>query len=153
MADKVQIDERTAQTLGLVSVDRKAVADRLAKIGELRTPTRRETQEFLVEVLLKALRQIPSTGAWSWGEFHNGGLQPLYDISRTKDWPRLAVCAADLGLAEQQPRTTDGEVLSPLDGLSRNLTKATEDLLRAIRDLLEATGVSPYGEPTNRPSS
>ena len=106
-----------------------------------------------MEVLLKALRQIPSAGAWSWGEFQDGGLQPLYDITRTKDWPRLAVCAADLGLAEQPPRTKDGEVLSPLDGLSRNLTKATEDLLRAIRDLLEATGVSPYGEPTNRPSS
>jgi hypothetical protein len=153
MADDLQIDERTAETLGLASLDRKAVADRLAQIGELRTPTRGETQEFLVEVLLKALRQIPSAGAWSWGEFHNGGIQPLYDMSRTKDWSRLAVCAADLGLAEQQPRKRNGEVLSPLYGLSRNLTKATEDLLRAIRELLEASGVSPYGEPTNRPSS
>jgi hypothetical protein len=153
MAEDIRIDARTAETLGLSSLDRKAVAGRLAQIGELRTPTRKETEEFLVEVLLKALRQIPSRGAWSWGEFHNGGLQPLYDISRTKDWPRLAVCAADLGLAEHHPRTRDGEVLSPLDGLSRNLTKATEDLLRAVRELLEATGVSPYGEPINRPSS
>jgi hypothetical protein len=56
MADNIRIDERTAETLGLASLDRKAVADRLAQIGELRTPTRKETEEFLVDVLLKALR-------------------------------------------------------------------------------------------------
>jgi hypothetical protein len=114
------------------------VADRLAQIGELRTPTRRETEEFLVEVLLQALRQIPSNGAaWSWGEFHNAGLQPLYDISSATDWPRLAVCAAGLGLAEHEAKSREGEVLTPLDGLSRDLTQATERLLRALREHLE----------------
>jgi len=33
--------------LGLTTLDRKAVASRLADIGELRTPTRQETEEFL----------------------------------------------------------------------------------------------------------
>jgi hypothetical protein len=147
MADNIGIDEQTAETLGLASLDRKAVADRLAQIGELRTPTRRETEEFLVEVLLQALRQIPSSGAaWSWGEFHNGGLQPLYDISGAKDWPRLAVCAADLGLAEHHAKLREGEVLTPLDGLSRNLTQATERLLQALREHLEGAGVSPTGD-------
>jgi hypothetical protein len=144
MADNIGIDKQTAEALGLASLDRKAVADRLAQIGDLRIPTRRETEDFLVEVLLQALRQIPARGAaWSWGEFHNGGLQPLYDISSATDWPRLAVCAADLGLAEHEAKSREGEVLTPLDGLSRNLTQATERLLRALREHLERAGVSP----------
>jgi hypothetical protein len=97
--------------------------------------------------------QIPSRGAWSWGEFHNGGLQPLYDMSREEDWPLEALCAVDLGLGEHPVRMQPGEILTPRLALARNLTTATEDLLRAVRELLEATGVSPYGEPTNRPFS
>jgi hypothetical protein len=127
-------------------LDRDAVAARLAELGGLNTPTRRETQEFLVEVLLTALRQIPSSGAaWSWGEFHNDGMQPLYDMSRTKDSLREAVCATDLGLGEQRPQLRPGETLTPLEGLARNLTQATEHLLHALRELLEQAGVSPYG--------
>ena len=146
MADDISIDERTAEALGLGSLDRKAVADRHAQIGELRTPTRKETQEFLVEVLLQALRQIPSSGAaWSWGEFHNGGLQPLYDMNPEEDWPREALCAVDLGLGEYPAKMRPGEILTPRLALARNLTKATEELLAAIRERLEAAGVSPYG--------
>jgi hypothetical protein len=138
----------------LTRLDRRAVADRLAEIGGLQIPTRDETAEFLVEVLLKALRQIPSSGAaWSWGEFHNGGIQPLFDISREQDWQRLAVCAVDLGLDGQPARTRPGEVLTPRAALSRNLTRATEQLLHIVRERLEAAGVSPYGEPTIPPSA
>lgn len=154
MADDIDIDERTARALGLPGLDRKSVADRLAQIGELGKPTRDETEAFLVEVLLDALGEIPSSGAaWSWGEFHNGGLQPLYDMSREKDWPRLALCAVDLGLGEQPQMTRNDEALTPRGQLSRNLTKATEELLQAVRERLEAAGVSPYGQPTTPPSS
>lgn len=105
-------------------------------------------------MLRYALREIPSGGAaWSWGEFHNGGLQPLYDIGREKDWPRLAVCATDLGLAERHPTVKNGESLTPLDGLARNLGDAIERLLHALRESLEAAGVSPYGQPTAPPPS
>ena len=146
MPDTVEINEWTAEVLGFPSLNRKAVADRLAQIGDLRTPTREETEEFLVEVLLNALRQIPSTvGAWSWGEFHDGGLQPLYDMTREEDWPREAVCSVDLGLGEYPAPMRPGESLTPRLALARNLTAATEALLRAIRERLEAAGVSPYG--------
>jgi hypothetical protein len=40
----------------------------------------------------------------------------------------------------------EGEVLTPLDGLSRNLTQATERLLQALREHLEGAGVSPTGD-------
>jgi hypothetical protein len=153
MTDVADIDERTARALGLTTLDRKTVADRLAQIGELRPPTRDETREFLVEVLRSALRQIPSSNvAWSWGEFHNGGLQPLYDISRENDWPRQALCAVDLGLGEQPAPTQPGETLTPRLALARNLTKATERLLRQVRERLEAAGVSPFGQATTPPA-
>jgi hypothetical protein len=154
MADEIDIDVRTARALGLTRFDRTAVADRLAEIGELRTPSWAETEEFLVAVLSYALGEIPSSGAaWSWGEFHNGGLQPIYDMTREKDWPRLAVCAADLGLDGQPPTTKDGETLTPRDGLSRNLIEATERLLQVVRRRLETAGVTPYGPSTTPPSS
>ncbi|HKP20080.1 MAG TPA: hypothetical protein VJT68_01080 [Thermoleophilaceae bacterium] len=153
MSDEVGIDKATAEWLGFETLGREAVAARLADIGGLPRPTRRETQEFLVEVLLQALRQIPASGAaWSWGEFYNGGVQPLYDMSRTKDRPRLAVCAADLGLAERQPRVRNGETLTPLDGLARNLMQATEHLLLEVSELLKRAGVSPYGPRRTDPS-
>jgi hypothetical protein len=153
MTGVIDIDERTARALELTALDRAAVADRLAQIGGLRTPTRQETRDFLVDVLRSALRQIPSSNtAWSWGEFHNGGLQPLYDISREKDWAQWAAYAVDLGLAEQAPPMRDGETLTPLDGLSRNLIGAIERLLHEVRERLEAAGVSPFGQGTTPPS-
>ena len=95
---------------------------------------------------MSALRKIPSSGAaWSWGEFHNGGLQPLYTLSDRKDWHRWALYAVDLGVAEKVSPTRDGETLTPLEGLSRNLISATEQLLEKVRERLEAAGVSPYG--------
>jgi hypothetical protein len=149
MTHDIAIDERTAKALRLTSLDGRAVANRLAEIAELAPPTRDETIEFLVEVLRDALKQISNT--WSWGEFHNGGTQPLYDIGREKDWHRLAVCAVDLGLDAQPARVmTPDEVLSPRDALARNLGDATDRLLREVKDRLEAAGVSPYGQPTPR---
>jgi hypothetical protein len=82
--------------------------------------------------------------------FHNGGLQPLYDMSRKEEWPREALSAVDLGLGERAAPTQPGEILTPRLALARNLTKATEQLLQAIRERLEAAGVSPYGESTPR---
>jgi hypothetical protein len=64
----IDIDERAARALELTTLDRKGVARRLAEIGQLREPTRAETEELLVEILRSALRQIPaSNAAWSWG--------------------------------------------------------------------------------------
>ena len=146
------MDEVTAKALRLTSLDKRAVANRLAEIAELGPPTHDETIEFLVEVLRNALEEISNT--WSWGEFHNGGIQPLYDISREKDWHRLAVCAVDLGLDAQPARVmTRDEVLSPRDALARNLGDATDRVLRQIKDRLEAAGVSPYGQATSETSS
>lgn len=151
MSDVTDIDVRTARALELTTLDRKAVADRLAQIGELRPPTREETRELLVEVLRSALRQIPTSNvAWSWGEFHNGGLQPLYDMSRERDWAREALCAVDLGLGERPARTRPGETLAPRLALARNLTEATERLLHEVRERLEAAGVSPFGQTQHR---
>jgi hypothetical protein len=84
---------------------------------------------------MSALRKIPSSGAaWSWGEFHNGGLQPLYTLSDTKDWQRWALYAVDLGVAEKVPPIRDGETtLTPLEGLSRNLISATEPAAKGPR--------------------
>ena len=147
----IDIDERAARALELTSLDRQSVARRLAEIGQLREPTRAETEELLVEILRSALRQIPaSNAAWSWGEFHNGGLQPLYDLSRKEDWPREALSAVDLGLGERPAPVQPGEILTPRLVLARNLTQATEQLLQAIRERLEAAGVSPYGDSTPR---
>jgi hypothetical protein len=146
IANEINLDERTARALELTRLDRKTVAGRLAQIGELRTPTRNDTEGFLVAILLSAVSQIPSSrAAWSWGEFHNGGLQPLYDLSDKKDWSQWAVYAVDLGLGEQLTPTRDGENLTPLDGLSRNLIGAIERLLHGVRDRLEAAGLSPDG--------
>lgn len=147
----IDIDERAARALELTTLDRQGVARRLAEIGQLREPTRAETEELLVEILRSALRQIPaSNAAWSWGEFHNGGLRPLYDMSRKEEWPLEALSAVDLGLGERPAPTQPGEILTPRLALARNLTKATEQLLQAIRERLEAAGVSPYGESTPR---
>lgn len=141
-----QIDERTAEALGLTSLDRRAVAQRLAEIGELRAPARRETEEFLLEVFLTALSYIPRTSAaWSWGEFYNGGIQPLYDISREEDWARLGLCALDLGLGDEPVRVGDGELVSPRVALAKRLMEATEKLLRGVTEQLETAGFSPYG--------
>lgn len=152
VGNRVEVDERTARALELTGLDRKTVAARLAEIGELQTPTHRETEEFLVEVLVHALSEIPHSEApWSWGEFHNGGLQPLYDISRAEDWPRGALWAVDLGLGDQPAATHPGETLTPRGALARNLTQATERLLGEVRKRLEAVGVSPYGAPATPP--
>jgi hypothetical protein len=146
MNEEVRIDERTAHALGLTTRNRKAVAARLAELGDLQTPSREETEEFLLDVLIGAVRQIPRSGAaWSWGEFHNGGLQPLSATSGREEWLRRAICAIDLGVDEQPPRTRPGEVLTPRKALARNLVAATERILEVVRDRLEADGVSPYG--------
>jgi hypothetical protein len=153
-AGDIKLDERAARALSLARLDRKSVADRLAEIANLRAPTRQDTQEFLVAVLRSALRQIPSSEiAWSWGEFHNGGLQPLYDLTAKKDWVQWAVYAVELGLAEQPPARREGETLTPLDGLSRNLIAGIEQLLQEVRLRLEAAGVSPYGPAATPPAS
>lgn len=150
----ISIDERAARALELTSIDREDIARRLAQIGQLREPTRPETQQLLVDVLLSALRQIPSSGAaWSWGEFYNGGIQPLYDMSREEEWPHEALCAVDLGLGEYPAPARTGEVLTPRLALARNLTKATEQLLQAIIQRLENAGVSPYGQSAPRAPS
>lgn len=152
--DDIDVNEDTARALGLSRLDRQTVANRLAELAALRPPTQNEAQEFLVAVLLTALSYIPSRGtAWSWGEFHNGGIQPLFDIDRAKDWQRLAICAVDLGLDARPPRTRPGEELSPREALARNLGDATEGLLHEVRKRLEAAGVSPYGQPTVPPSA
>jgi hypothetical protein len=144
--DRAEIDGWTATTLGLPALDRSSVGRRLAEIADLQPPTRVETEELLVEVLLNALSQIPPVpAAWSWGEFHNAGLQPLYDMTREKDWPRWAACAVDLGLGDEPAVTESGEVLSPRAALSRNLTAATERLLHRVRVLLEQAGVATHG--------
>jgi hypothetical protein len=65
---------------------------------------------FPVEVLMTALRQIPAcNAAWPSDEFHNGELQPMYDISRETDWHRLAVVAVDLGAAQVYPTVREAE--------------------------------------------
>lgn len=144
------MDERTARALGVPSRDCDDVAHRLAKLADARPPTRPETQEFLVQVLLHAVRKIPSSGAaWSWGEFHNGGLTPLSGIAEDDDWRRLMRCAIDLGLDEKVPATRSGSIPTPREALVGNLVAATEHMLRAVRGLLEAAGVSPYGESSS----
>jgi hypothetical protein len=147
LTSEITIDERTANALGLTRLDRTAVAHRLAELGGLSRPAQAQTQEFLVDVLMKAVSYIPATGAaWSWGEFTNGGIQPLFDIDRAHDRLRLATCAVDLGLDTRPPRTRPGETLSPREALSRNLTEAIEGLLEVVRTRLEAVGVSPQGQ-------
>jgi hypothetical protein len=143
MPDEVAVNPSTAEILGLHSLDREGVANRLAEIGGLRRPAREETQEFLVEVLLKALRQIPSSRVtWSWGEFHNGGIQPLYDASRPGERWRWAVYAADLGLTDDQAQDTGEDATADL---AQRVGQATEALLHELRVKLESAGVSPYG--------
>jgi hypothetical protein len=145
---KLEIDPPTAKALGLTRPDRNAVAFRLAEIGDLQAPARTETRDFLVEVLIGALSAIPAADvAWSWGEFHNRGLQPLYDMNDAHDWPNLAACAVDLGLGEHPVAGRDGKVLSPLAQLSAALVESTENLLARIRQRLEDVGVSPEGSP------
>jgi hypothetical protein len=107
--------------------------------------------EFLVDVLLHALRKIPASGAaWSWGEFHNGGLTPLYAVTED-DWRRLILSAVDLGLDKRVPATTPGATPTPREALAGNLLAATEQMLTVVRGLLEAAGVSPYGTSSSEP--
>src|SRR5688572_27749243 len=125
MRDQVAIPDWLAIALGLNARDRAGVVTRLAEIGGFSEPTRAEAADFLVEVLEKAATQIPPVpAAWSWAEWHNAGLQPLYDITREQDWVRMAICAIDLGLGDRTPRMREGSVLSPRGGLMQNLCDA-----------------------------
>ena len=155
MAEDVKIDAWTADVLGLTSLDRTSVARRLAEIANLQAPSRQESEEYLVEVLLNALSQIPRVpAAWSWGGFYNHGIQSMYDIGREEDWVRLAICAVDLGVADHTPTLYGGEDgLTPLGGLSRNLTDATDRLIAGLRELLEAAGLGVYGHQGFPPPS
>ena len=136
MRRHVDVDEWTAETLGMVARDRSSVASRLAEIADLQVPTRPETEQFLYDTLTYALSQIPPVpAAWSWGEFHNAGLQPLYDMTAEDDWARWGACAADLGLEGDASHAE----------LSRTLIAATERLLAQVRRRLEAAGVSTHG--------
>jgi hypothetical protein len=139
------INPKIAEALGLSSLAPEAVARELAEIAGLRPPTRRESVEFLVATLRRATNEIPTVpAAWSWGEFHHAGIGPADELIRSDDSVRLAICASDLGLADQpSPNSAD----TPRQALSQNLMEATDALLRSLRELLEAAEISTYGHP------
>lgn len=153
-ADPVHIDGFYAEAIGLEGLAPKAVAARLAELADLPKPSHDETISLLVEMLTRALRQIPSQGgAWSWGEFYNGGISPLHEMSGEEGARRMAVCAADLGLDDQPTQARPGEILTGDMAVARNLTDAIERLITALRAQLEAAGVSIHGPPPTRRSS
>jgi hypothetical protein len=136
-----------AAALRLPIDDPDPTAARLAEIADFPSPAREETRALLVEVFKKGVSEIPSlSAAWSWGEFYNGAIQPLYDLDEAQDWERLAVCAIDLGLDDRLPKLYQhDEVLTPRAGLARNLGTAVDHLIAALRERLEAAGFSTYG--------
>lgn len=137
------INPKVVHAIGLPSLAPEAVARKLAEIAGLRPPTRLESVEFLVATLRRATNEIPTApAAWSWGEFHHAGIFPAHELIQSDDPVRLAICAADLGLADQaSPNSAD----TPRQALSRNLMEATEALLRSLRERLEAAEISTYG--------
>jgi hypothetical protein len=154
LTTQIEIGDWTARALGIPARDQSSVARRLAEIAGLDAPSRPTTEEFLIAILLGALREIPRVpAAWSWGEFHNAGLQPLYDMTKRKDWPGWAAVASDLGLDEEPAVTETGEVLTPRAALSRSLIAASERLLLRVRELLEAAGVRTHGHEGFPPPS
>jgi hypothetical protein len=138
-----EINPIVVRALGLPSLAAESVATKLAEIGGLRTPTRPETVKFLVATLERAASEIPTgPAAWSWGEFHHAGLFPAHELIQSNDLVRLAICASDLGLADE---SCVGPTDTPRQALSRNLVAATETLLQRLRERLEAAGISTYG--------
>ena len=143
LAGDADINPVVVRAIGLPSLAPEAVARKLAEIAGLRPPSRPESVEFLVATLLRAANEIPTVpAAWSWGEFHHAGISRVHELIQADDPVRLAICAADLGLADQaSPNSTD----TPRQALARNLMEATEALLRSISERLEAAGISTYG--------
>ena len=139
----VAISPKIAEAIGLPSFAREVVASTLADIGGLRSPTRSESVEFLVATLRQAAHAIPTApAAWSWGEFHHAGIYPAHVLIRADDPVPVALCAADLGLADlASPASAD----TPRRALSLNLMSATEQLLRNLHERIEAAGISPHG--------
>jgi hypothetical protein len=137
-----EINPKVAHAIGLPSLAPEAIARTLAEIAGLRPPTRPESVEFLVATLRRATNEVPTVpAAWSWGEFHHAGIFPANELIESDDPVRLAICASDLGLADQaSPNSAD----TPRQALSWNLMAATEALLRHLRERLEAAEISTY---------
>lgn len=139
------VESRIARALGLTQLDRSSVAEWLGHLASERAPAHAETRDFLIRVFQGAISQIPTGDvAWSWGEFHNAGIEAVFELDRDTNSQRLAVCAADLALDDQPPLTRSGQTGIPREALSRSLMAATERLLLAIRERLEAGGISPH---------
>lgn len=137
---KIEIKESMAVALGLSSLEREVVADELAQMAGLRTPARRETEDLLVGVLVNGLRQI-SGGVWTWAEFQNGALQPLYDLTRREDGREyMTRVATDLGLSHDPNASQDTERSKTL--LQRLVAAIEDDLIGAIIVRLQAAGIS-----------
>lgn len=137
------IHPKVAEALGLSSYAQEAVARKLAEIGGLRTPTRPESVEFLVSTLRYALKEIPiEPAAWSWAEFHHAGIYPAHQLAQSSDPVELAICAADLGMADEAP---PGPAVTPRRALSQNLMAAANQLLRNLETQLEGAGISAHG--------
>jgi hypothetical protein len=140
--EDADINPTVAHAIGLSSLEPEAVAMKLAEIAGLRPPTRPEAVEFLVSTLRRAANEIPTVpAAWSWGEFHHAGTFPADELIKSDDPVRLAICAFDLGLADQASNSAD----SPRQVLSRNLMDATDALLRSVRERLEGAEISTHG--------
>jgi hypothetical protein len=142
-AEDVDINRTIAQAIGLPSLEPEAVARKLAEIAGLRAPTRAESVAFLVATLRRAVDAIPTVpGAWSWGEFHHAGTFPADELIQSDDPVRFAICAFDLGLADQ---ASSNSADTPREALVRNLMEASDALLRSLRKRLEAAEISTHG--------
>lgn len=142
-SEQIELPREIAEALGLPSLAAEAVAERLAEIGGLHAPTRPETVEFLVATLQHAANQIPSVpAAWSWGEFHHAGIYASHELIQSEDPVGLAICASDLGLADE---VTPDPAETIRQALSRGLAAATNRLLRSVTERLEAAGISTHG--------
>jgi hypothetical protein len=142
-AQDADISPKIAEAIGLSSLAPEAVAAKLAEIGSLRAPTRPESVEFLMATLRLAVNEIPAVpAAWSWAEFHHAGIYPAHELVQSDDPVVIAICASDLGLADQP---SPNSAATPLRALSRNLVEATERLLRDLQKRLETAGISTHG--------
>lgn len=136
------------EALGFPSRSGEAVASRLAQLGGLREPTRPETKDLLVSVLVRATSRIPDfPAAWSWVEWYHAGTAPLDEMTRNNEYIPIAICAEDLGVAERPspPAPWDDGPVSPRLQLLRNLTDAVERLLHELEQILKAAGIDDHG--------
>lgn len=147
--DRLDINDQLAAALGLPSLERREVAEHVAQMAGLRAPTQQESEDLLVDVLLHAVRYINPNAAiqvFTWAEVANGGLQPLYDISRRDDsTDYLARCAIDLGLSETPGTPNDGPEKSEL--VQRLNAAVEDDVLGGIILRLRAAGIADMTAP------